>query len=112
MIGGIFGGTVNRVAMARSGPLWRSIQGLLPPIAPNPKNPNTPDLSEADLLEAILLRLNDEQWQAFLLSQRSTDAINYHIINDPVVEQWERELDAELAEMKAATDDGQTRNSS
>lgn len=59
-----FEDTANRVKLLRNRPDWKLLRDLLPPVQASPSRPTIPHLSGADLYEAALLRLPDDQFDA------------------------------------------------
>lgn len=60
-------------------------------------NPLMPNLSPADIQQAFLLRLSDDLWsKAAMQMEENGELALDDLIDDPVVAQWERELDEEL----------------
>ena len=82
--------TIPRVTERRKSPAWSLERAVLPPITICPENPTSSNLSTADLWEAALLRLDDEQWASYSAPDIVGDGPT--LTGDPFVDELERKL--------------------
>lgn len=59
------------------------------PLPPSESNPLVPDLGPAELVEAALLRLDDESWRQIDLDNVGVDDV---VGDDPLVRGWEEKF--------------------
>ena len=80
---------------------------MIPP-TPLESDPKLPNLSRADALESILLRLDDEEWKTFVLN--NGDAIEDEDLQSREDEEWFEEF-AERQRLRADTEEQSARAS-
>ena len=80
-----------RAKKMRERPEFSLLRSCLPPIPRSEHNPCLPNLSPADWTEAALLRLDDDDWKAFMMPLLPTDGGPVET-GDSVVDAWERQL--------------------
>ena len=98
----IFVQTYQRAAKLRESGVWSSVKSTLPSGYPRSEiHPWRTSLGPADVLFNRLLSLDDKGWRAYKLEMLDDDEI--FMTGDPVIDQWERELQQRTEDVESAT---------
>lgn len=75
----------------RASPEWNLLRHLLPELEFSPSNPNRANLSPADALERVLLKMDEEEWKARVspLERKDDGSV---VTGDAIVDEWEKRL--------------------